>query len=191
MLQIVVCRVIYPALYRDRVVYRVVSRLLPICSLPLTARPDRHGRKGGDRRFSSLTLMEHVAERAIVQDHDLTQVGLDSTQILDEGAVPECTVLPVVPCREEFPFRFQPVDYWVSIFLNRGREYNEVEPLADLISCVSILSCAGGGQQQTPGRHSPVAGSHRNVVACEHNTIWGAEARCWLARQPQRKSCSA
>ena len=88
--------------------------------------------------------MEHVAERAIVQDHDLTQIRLDSTQVLDKGAVPECTVLPVVPCREELPLRFQPIDHRIGIFLNRGREYYEIEPLADLVCCVSILlPCSG------------------------------------------------
>lgn len=116
--------------------------------------------------------MEHVAKRAIIQDHDLTQIGLDSAQVLDKGTVPECAVLPVVPCREELPLRFQPIDHRISIFLNRGREYHEVEPLADLICCVStLLSYRDRGQQQTAGRHSPVAGNRRNAVSCEHNTI--------------------
>lgn len=116
--------------------------------------------------------MEHVAEWTIVQDHDLTQIRLDSTQVLDEGTVSECTVLPVIPCREELPLRFQPVDNRISIFLNGGREHHEIEPLADLVCCVSILlPYCGRGQQQTAGRHSPDAGNRHNVVACEHSII--------------------
>lgn len=126
----------------------------------------------GRGRFRSLTLMEHVAERAIVQDHDLTQIRLDGTQVLDKGSVSKGTVLPVVPCREELPLRFQPVDHWISIFLNRGREHYEIEPLADLACCVSILLlCSGRVQQQTAGCHSPVAGNRRNAAACGRSII--------------------
>ncbi len=53
-----------------------------------------------------LTLVEHVAERAVVQDHYLAQVWLDRAQILDESSVSECTMLPIITGREEFPLRF-------------------------------------------------------------------------------------
>jgi len=53
-----------------------------------------------------LTLVEHVAQRAIVQNHNLAQVRLYRAQILDVGAVPVCTVLTVVSTREEFTFLF-------------------------------------------------------------------------------------
>jgi hypothetical protein len=49
----------------------------------------------------SVTLVEHVAQRAIVQNHHLTQVRLNRAQILDERAMSVCTVLPVVSARKE------------------------------------------------------------------------------------------
>lgn len=77
-------------------------------------------------------MVEHVAERAVVEDHDTAQVRLDGAQVLDKGAVPEGAVLPVVPAREVLAVRLQPVYDRVGVLLHRGREDDQVEPLAHL-----------------------------------------------------------
>ena len=83
------------------------------------------------------TLVKHVAQRAVVQDHDLAQVGLDRTQVLDERPVSERTVLAVEPVGEVLSFRLEPVDHRVGILLHRRREDHQVEPLGYLIPRVS------------------------------------------------------
>lgn len=83
-------------------------------------------------RDEKLTLMEHIAQWAVVQDHYLAQVRLDSTQILDEGAMTESAVLAVVAGGEELALRLQPVNDWVGVLLHRGREHNQIVPFAYL-----------------------------------------------------------
>lgn len=80
------------------------------------------------------TLVEHVAERTVVQYHHLAQIRLDRAEILNERPVPERAMLPVVPCRKEFPLRLEPVDDRIRVFLYRSREHNEVEPFAHLLT---------------------------------------------------------
>ena len=76
--------------------------------------------------------MEHVTQRAIVQDHNLAQIGLHRAEILDECSLSVCAVLPVIPPREELPLLFEPVDNGVRILLDRRREDDKVEPFAYL-----------------------------------------------------------
>ena len=76
--------------------------------------------------------MKHIAQRAIIEDHDLAEVGLDGAEVLDERAVSEGAVLSVVPRREELALRLQPVDHGIRVLLHRRREHHQVEPLADL-----------------------------------------------------------
>ena len=64
------------------------------------------------------TLVEHVAQRTIVQNHDLAEVGFDRAQILDKGTVTECTMLPIKPPREELSFLLEPVDHRIGILLH-------------------------------------------------------------------------
>lgn len=42
-------------------------------------------------------------------------------------------MLPVVPRREEFSLRLQPIDHRIGVFLDRRREDHQVEPLAHLL----------------------------------------------------------
>jgi hypothetical protein len=49
-----------------------------------------------------LTLMEHIAQGAVVQYHDLAEIWFDRAQVLDESAMPICTVLAVISTRKEF-----------------------------------------------------------------------------------------
>ena len=53
-----------------------------------------------------LALVKHVAQRAIVQYHDLAQVWLNGAQILDKGAVAESTMLTIISTGEEFALLF-------------------------------------------------------------------------------------
>lgn len=76
--------------------------------------------------------MKNIAQRAIIQYHNLTQIRLHRAQILDIRPIPERTMLPVIPARKILPLLLQPVDDRVCIFLHRGREDDEVIPFADL-----------------------------------------------------------
>ena len=66
--------------------------------------------------------MENIAHRAVIQDHHFTQVRLDGAKVFDICTVPESAVLPIISAMEEFPFLFQPIDDWVSVFLDAGGE---------------------------------------------------------------------
>jgi hypothetical protein len=51
-----------------------------------------------------LTLMKLIAQRAVVQNHDLAQIWLNRAQIFDEGTISICTVLAIVSTRKELAF---------------------------------------------------------------------------------------
>ena len=76
--------------------------------------------------------MEHVAQRTIVQNHDLAQVWFYRAQILDERPVPERAVLPVVPRRKVLAVHLEPVDDGVGVFLHGGGEDDKIVPFAYL-----------------------------------------------------------
>ena len=76
--------------------------------------------------------MEHVAEGAVIQNHNFTEVWLYRAEILDERPVPKRTMLSIVTSREKLPFRFEPVDYWVGILLDGRCEDHQVEPFTNL-----------------------------------------------------------
>ena len=44
-----------------------------------------------------LTLMEHIAERAVIQNHDFAQIGLDVTEILNKCSMPISAMLSIIP----------------------------------------------------------------------------------------------
>ena len=75
--------------------------------------------------------MEDIAQRAIIQYHNPTEIRLHRAQILDVRPVPERAMLPVVPAGKILPLLLQPVDDRVRVFLHRGREDDEVVPFAD------------------------------------------------------------
>lgn len=78
------------------------------------------------------TLVEHVAERTVVKNHDLAKIRLDRAEILDECSMAECTMLAVVSPGEVFSFRLQKVNDRVGIFLDRSSKDNEVVPFGHL-----------------------------------------------------------
>lgn len=120
--QIVVRRVTDPSLDRYRIVWRDVRIL--------GEKQEREKCVAG--ACKGLTLMEHVAQRAIVQNDNLAQIRLHRAQVLDERALSERAVLPVVACGKELPFRLEPVDDGVGVLLDRRREDHQVVPLAYL-----------------------------------------------------------
>ena len=76
--------------------------------------------------------MKHVAQRTVVQNHNLAKVWFNRTQIFDEGTVAECTMLTVISTRKELALLLQPVNDRIGVFLDRSSENNEVIPFADL-----------------------------------------------------------
>jgi hypothetical protein len=48
--------------------------------------------------------MKLIAQRAVVQNHDLAQIWLNRAQIFDEGTISICTVLAIVSTRKELAF---------------------------------------------------------------------------------------
>jgi hypothetical protein len=68
--------------------------------------------------------MEDITQRAIIKDHDLTQVGLYRAQILDICPISECAMLPVVPPRKVLSLLLQPINDRICILLDRSSKYN-------------------------------------------------------------------
>lgn len=79
-----------------------------------------------------LTFVKDVAHRTVVQDHDLAEVRLDLSKILDVCAIAESAVLAVVAASKVFALDLQPVNDRVGVLLDRGCEDNKVVPLRDL-----------------------------------------------------------
>lgn len=78
------------------------------------------------------TLVEHIAERAVVKNHDLTEVRFYRAEILDECSMPERAMLPIISGCKVLPFRLEPVDYRVRVLLHGCGEHYEIEPFGDL-----------------------------------------------------------
>ena len=62
--------------------------------------------------------MEHITQRAIVQDHDFAKIWLDGAQIFDEGTMTESAMLAVEPRGEEFALLLKPVNDRIGVLLN-------------------------------------------------------------------------
>lgn len=72
--------------------------------------------------------MEDVAHRTVVQDHDFAKIRLHLSEVFDVCAVAESAVLTVVSAGKVLALDFQPVDDWIGVLLNRGRENNQIVP---------------------------------------------------------------
>lgn len=109
-------RVIDPAFDRNSIVCR-----------PSLAQAAQHV------RAKRLTLVKDVAHGAVINDHDAAEVRLNLGQIFDVSPIAERAVLPVVPSCKVLALRFQPVDYWVGVFLHRRCKDYQVVPLTHLL----------------------------------------------------------
>jgi hypothetical protein len=67
--------------------------------------------------------MKNIAHRAVVENHDLTQVGFYLSQILYVCTIAECAMLTIVSAAEVFAFTFNPINDGISVFLYRRSEY--------------------------------------------------------------------
>lgn len=74
--------------------------------------------------------MKNIAHRTIIQDHHLAQVRLYGTEVLDIGAIPKCTVLPIISTMEVLAFLLEPVDDGICIFLDTSGKYDQFIPFA-------------------------------------------------------------
>lgn len=81
---------------------------------------------------TGLTWVKHIAQGAVIENHDFTEIRLDLSKILDVGPVTESAVLPVVSSDKILALHLQPVDDGIGVFLHRGGEYNEIVPFTDL-----------------------------------------------------------
>ena len=79
-------------------------------------------------------MVEQVAQRAVVEDHDLAQVRLYRAKVLYKGSVPERTMLPIETAREILSVALEPIDYGVGVLLDGGGKDHQVVPLAHLDS---------------------------------------------------------
>lgn len=86
-------------------------------------------------KFSALgnifTFMEYVAQRAVVQYHDLAQIWFHGAKVLDIRPIPEGTMLSVVARRKVLSLLLKPIDDGICVFLDRGRKDNKVIPFAN------------------------------------------------------------
>jgi hypothetical protein len=92
--------------------------------------------------------MEDIAQGAIVKNHDLTQVRLNLSKILDVSPVANSAMLAVVSPSEILALHLQPVDNRIGVLLNRSGEYDQVVPFTDL-SALSVRR-----REHQAGRHT-------------------------------------
>lgn len=76
--------------------------------------------------------MENVAQGAVIKNHDLAEIRLNLSKILDVSPVANSAVLSIVSARKVLALHLQPVDDGICILLYRSGEYNQVVPFTDL-----------------------------------------------------------
>ena len=106
------------------------------------------------------TWMKHVTGRTVIDDHDLTEVGLDTAQVFDVITATKGTVLAIVTTDEVFPILLEPVDDRIGIFLYRRRKDDELVPFADLVRCQRVIGPWTWGE------------TSRTCLAQELITVW-------------------
>lgn len=111
----------------------------------------------------SYTFVECVTYRTIVKYHDLAQIRLDLTNVLDVGSISKCTVLTVVPSREILAFQLEPIDDRIGIFLDSRCKHNQIVPFTDLQDVRACQKC------QMTFLHPPCGGIHRSEDVCAHS----------------------
>lgn len=87
--------------------------------------------------------MKNIAHRAVIKNHDLTQIRFYLRQILYVRAIAECAVLAIVSAAEIFAFALNPIDDRISVFLYRCSEYYQIIPFADLMMTESVDESRG------------------------------------------------
>lgn len=83
-------------------------------------------------RNARQTLVKYVAHGAVVNYHDLAQIGLHLAQIFNVSIISECTMLPIVSADEVLALQLQPIYNRIGVLLHRGGKDYEVIPFADL-----------------------------------------------------------
>lgn len=124
MQEVVVCWVIDPAFDRDCIVYQTPSVL--VIHLKGAKRAVQ-----AQEKLVRHTFMKNITHRAIIQNHNPTQIRLDRTQILNVRAIPERAMLPIIPAHKKLALLLEPVDDRVGVLLHAGREDDEFVPFAD------------------------------------------------------------
>jgi hypothetical protein len=118
-------------------------------------------------REQCLTFVEDVAHGAVINDHDLAQIGLHLCQILDVSPIAKRAVLPIVSACKVLALCFEPINDGIGILLHRGSKDDEIIPFANLDLMISA-------RLRNAGRTAvPFLGTRRSAVACVHNTEWG------------------
>jgi hypothetical protein len=84
----------------------------------------------------ALTRVENVAQWAVIKYHDLAEVRLNLSKILDVRAVAECAMLPIIATHKVFPLDLQPVDDRIGILLHRRSKNDEVVPFTNLATAL-------------------------------------------------------
>jgi hypothetical protein len=76
--------------------------------------------------------VENIAQRAVVKNHDLAEIGLNLGKILDVSPVANSAVLSIVSACKVLALHLEPVDDGICVLLYRSGEYNQVVPFTDL-----------------------------------------------------------
>jgi hypothetical protein len=66
---------------------------------------------------ANLTWVEHIAQGAVIKNHDFAEVRLNLSKVLDVSPVAKRAVLSVVAPREVLPLDLQPVDDGIGVLL--------------------------------------------------------------------------
>lgn len=86
----------------------------------------------GSRFCGYLALVKYIAQRAVVQYHNLAQVWLDRAKIFDVGSIPVSAMLPVMSPRKVLSLLLQPIDNRVRVFLYRSCKNNKIIPFTHI-----------------------------------------------------------
>jgi hypothetical protein len=76
--------------------------------------------------------VEYIANRTVVDDHYLAQVGLDLAEVLNVCSITMRAMLTVVTSRKVGPLKLQPVNHRVGIFLHRSGKNDKIIPFGNL-----------------------------------------------------------
>jgi hypothetical protein len=78
--------------------------------------------------------MKNIAQGAVIKNHDLAEIGLNLSKVLDVSPVANSAVLPIISACKVLALHLQPVDDGICVLLYRGSKYNQVVPFTNLMA---------------------------------------------------------
>ena len=112
--------------------WSVGSLIQPSMGMALSGITISTGCLGSHWAGADLTWMENVAQGAVVKNHDLAEIGLNLSKVLDVSPVTNSAVLSIVSACKVLALHLEPVNDGICVLLNRRGEYDQILPFTDL-----------------------------------------------------------